>query len=128
MTFNASLHPRIAKGSAGGGRFAKGSAPAPSKQPSKKTGARYSKKQFAQLQSLEKQSQSGKKLSPRQAHALHVAHELHMQHQRATAKPKAAPRKPAAGKTAMRKTAMRKTAAPKVSAANTLALRNAGYR
>lgn len=92
--FNSALHPRVPKGAAGGGEFAKGSAPPPSKKAGK-NGSRYSKKQFGQLQSLEKQHQAGKKLTAKQAHALHVAHELHMQHVKAVKarKPKAAAKK-----------------------------------
>lgn len=113
MSFNPALHPRVPKGAAGGGQFgtAKGKAPAPSKQPSKKTGNRYTKTQFKQLQSLERQHQAGKNLTAAQAHSLHEAHVLHEQHvanQRAAAKPstKVKPAKlKTAGKVAVTKTA-----------------------
>lgn len=99
MTWNSALHPRAAKGAAGGGQFAKGSAPAPAKKPAG-NGSRYTGRQFGQLQSLQKQHAAGKKLTARQAHALHQAHVLHEQHlaavaaraKAATARPKAIPK------------------------------------
>lgn len=120
MSWNAALHPRAPKGAAGGGQFAKGSAPAPSKTASKKTGGRYSKKQFGELQSLQKQHASGKKLTARQAHALHVAHELHLQHEAHVKAAKAAPKRKAAAKP---KTA-KKTAAKTTRTAVPRAVRN----
>lgn len=111
MAFNSALHPRVAKGNAGGGQFAKGSSPAPSKQPTK-NGSRYSKKQFSQLQSLQKQHAAGKKLTAKQAHALHVAHELHLAHGRAMPVKRTATR---AAKTAAPAAAPRKTAKAAVS-------------
>lgn len=96
--FNSALHPRVKAGSTGGGQFtAKGSAPAPSKKPAK-NGSRYTKAQFAQLQSLQKQHAAGKKLTRAQAHALHTAHALHMQHVKA-AGVKRSPKLAAAKKT-----------------------------
>lgn len=130
--FNSSLHPHVPAGSAGGGQFAPKAAsssqskaaqkPATAKKPAAKKQAtakgrapagpgkngRYTKKQFGELQSLLKQHQHGKKLTAAQAHAEHVAHELHLRHEgksapkpkaakRATPKPrKAAPKKPPA--------------------------------
>lgn len=109
MTWNSALHPRAAKGAAGGGQFAKGSAPAPSKKPAG-NGSRYTGKQFGQLQSLQKQHAAGKKLTAKQAHALHAAHALHEQHLAAVAaaaRPKATVKpivsRAAAGKATARK-------------------------
>lgn len=104
--FSSALHPRVPAGSSAGGQFgtraaAKAGA-AKAKPPTKKAAGRkpvppaakgkapqkpgrsgqYSKTQFAQLQSLQRQHARGRRLTAMQAKALHTAHVLHLAHVR----------------------------------------------
>lgn len=143
VAFNPSLHPRVAAGSAGGGRFAAkggGSAgstpmarkPAVRKAPGKKSkavapnGLGYSAKQWANLQKLEAEAHAGKKLDAHQLHELHVAHEKHLaaigkapkpaRHAKAAAKPKTARKHRAKSTTARTKAAPKPTTAAQIKA------------
>jgi len=123
MGWNPALHPRVSAGAAGGGQFTTGGgSKSAAKKPAAKPAAtakgrtpsapgkngRYTRKQFSELQSVLQQHQRGAKLTTAQAHAEHVAHELHLEHERAAGK--TAPRKTA--KPAVRKAALKVIATP----------------
>lgn len=128
MSWNPALHPRVSAGNTGGGQFAAGGSKGAPGKPAKPATAkgrtpagpgkngRYTKKQFGELRSVLQQHQRGANLTRAQAHAEHVAHELHLEHERAVGARKSAPRKTSG------KPAARKTAPPKVSAAQRAAL------